>query len=282
VIAHDGQLGAVLIEAIEPGTPLDVCLSDPDVETVGDLLRSLYETGVADRSYPTLGQRVSYLFGASAKLYELHPEVTELVPMGLYERGRRLASRLAAHDSPSVLLHGDLTPANVLDGGDERGLVAIDPAPCVGDSAFDAVDLVLWRVNDLETIETRISQLAVAAGCDGERLLAWCTAFAGMGALALATQHDPAAVSGPTAILDRPGASLPPGLHLLSSVCPSRRKRSLRLSAPLGASSQRRFEPCGVRCGRASPRQSSTTLAPGSFVGSALGPVRNSTTAFPA
>ncbi|MGZ8761136.1 MAG: aminoglycoside phosphotransferase family protein [Aeromicrobium sp.] len=45
---------------------------------------------------------------------------------------------LAQRASPSVLLHGDLTPSNILDGGAERGLVAIDPAPCLGDAAFDA------------------------------------------------------------------------------------------------------------------------------------------------
>ena len=54
-----------------------------------------------------------------------------------------------------MLLHGDLTPVNVLDGGVERGLVAIDPAPCVGDPAFDAIDLVLWRADDAATIATR-------------------------------------------------------------------------------------------------------------------------------
>jgi streptomycin 6-kinase len=31
-----------------------------------------------------------------------------------------------------------LTPSSILDGGAERGLVAIDPAPCLGDPAFDA------------------------------------------------------------------------------------------------------------------------------------------------
>jgi streptomycin 6-kinase len=44
------------------------------------------------------------------------------------------------------VLHGDLTPSNILDGGAERGLVAMDPAPCLGDAAFDAVDLILWCV----------------------------------------------------------------------------------------------------------------------------------------
>jgi streptomycin 6-kinase len=39
-----------------------------------------------------------------------------------------------------------------LDGGVERGLVAIDPAPCRGDPAFDAVDPVYWRADDVDTI----------------------------------------------------------------------------------------------------------------------------------
>jgi streptomycin 6-kinase len=37
--------------------------------------------------------------------------------------------RLARHAGPIVLLHGDRTPGNILDGDAERGPVAIDPAP---------------------------------------------------------------------------------------------------------------------------------------------------------
>ena len=91
--------------------------------------------------------------------------------------------RLAAEASAAVLLHGDLTPVNVLDGGEVRGLVAIDPAPCIGDPAFDAIDLVLWRAGDAETIVGRIDELAPVLGCDSGRLLDWCEAFAGMVAL---------------------------------------------------------------------------------------------------
>ena len=54
------------------------------------------------------------------------------------------------------MLHGDLTPGNILDGGTERRLVAIDPAPCLGDAAFDAVDLILWQAGNLDA-----GQLAV-------------------------------------------------------------------------------------------------------------------------
>jgi streptomycin 6-kinase len=190
VLALDGELGALLLEAIEPGTPLDESAVYPSLESVAELLTSLHRDGTPDPSYPPLEQRVAYLFDSSTKLYAAQPELAERVLTELYERGRRLATQLAVDASPTVLLHGDLTPSNILDGGERRGLVAVDPAPCLGDPAFDAVDLVLWRAAEIETIETRGAELAAAIGARPERLLAWCTAFAGMSALELAGSPD--------------------------------------------------------------------------------------------
>jgi streptomycin 6-kinase len=190
VIALDEQLGGLLLEAIEPGTPLIVSSTYPAAESIAELVSSLHGSGDPDPSYPTVGERVAYLFQSSAKLYEQHPELIELITLELYERGRALATRLGQHDVPMVLLHGDLTPSNILDGGAERGLVAIDPAPCLGDAAFDAVDLILWQADDLETIEARTERLAATIGPDSRRLLAWCSAFAGMNALELGSQGN--------------------------------------------------------------------------------------------
>jgi streptomycin 6-kinase len=64
--------------------------------------------------------------------------------------------------------------------------VAIDPAPCLGDAAFEAVDFVFWRAKDLDTIAARAEALAPAIRADTGRLLAWCAAFAGMVAVELA------------------------------------------------------------------------------------------------
>jgi streptomycin 6-kinase len=154
---------------------------------VAELLTSLHGAGVADRSYPALARRVEYLFDSGTRPYELHPELVDVVPRELYERGGRLATRLVEHVSPTALLHGDLTPRNILDGGDRRGLVAIDPAPCLGaDLAFDAIDLLLWRADDVDMIAARAQQLAPSIDVEASRLLDWCTAFAGMTALELA------------------------------------------------------------------------------------------------
>jgi streptomycin 6-kinase len=186
VIAVDESVGALLIEEVEPGTPLAESSDYPSLESLTQLLTSLHRDGVPDASFRPVAERVEYLFDSGTKPYERKPALTELISPELYEHGRRLALRLAADATASVLLHGDLTPVNVLDGGAERGLVAIDPAPCVGDPAFDAVDFVLWRAADAGAIEIRAAQLAPAIGADPARLLSWCVAFAAMVALEIA------------------------------------------------------------------------------------------------
>jgi streptomycin 6-kinase len=186
VLAVDESIGALMIEAIEPGTPLAETNAYPSLESVASLLRSLHENAVPVLPFRPVADRIASLFESSMKLYEFKPDLVELISPELYERSRELALRLAADAPPAVLLHGDLTPVNVLDGGTGRGLVAIDPAPCVGDPAFDAIDLVFWRASAAGTITARAQQLAPAIGADANRLIEWCTAFAAMVALEVA------------------------------------------------------------------------------------------------
>jgi streptomycin 6-kinase len=190
VLAVDEGVGALLIEAIEPGTPLDESAGYPNTEKVVSLLRSLHADAVPGPVYRPVADHIVYLFDSGRKHYERKPDLVELISAELYERSRELALRLARTASPTVLLHGDLTPVNVLAGGEERGLVAIDPAPCLGDPAFDAIDLVLWRAQDADAIVARAEQLAPAIGADAGRLLDWCAAFAGMAALEIAEAPD--------------------------------------------------------------------------------------------
>jgi streptomycin 6-kinase len=192
VLAVDESVGALLIEAVEPGTPLVESAAYPKLESLVALLTSLHEDGVPDPLYRPVAEHIAYLFDSGRKNYERKPHLAELIPPEIYARGRQLALRLAADAAPTVLLHGDLTPVNVLDGGAERGLVAIDPAPCLGDPAFDAIDLVFWRAEDVETIAVRAERLAPAIGAGGGRLLDWCVAFAGMVALEIAEASDSA------------------------------------------------------------------------------------------
>jgi streptomycin 6-kinase len=186
VLAVEESVGALLIEAVEPGTPLVDSPVYPRVESLAGLINSLHADAVPDASYRPVAEHIAYLYASGSKNYERRPGLAALISPDLFERGRQLALRLADEAAATVLLHGDLTPVNVLDGGEERGLVAIDPAPCLGDPAFDAIDLVLWRAEDLETITGRAQQLAPAIGAEPKRLLEWCAAFAAMNALEIA------------------------------------------------------------------------------------------------
>jgi streptomycin 6-kinase len=190
VMGVDGDAGALLIEAIEPGDPLDELSAYPSLERVGDLVTSLHTQGIPDPAYPSLAERISYLFDSGKKLYRQDPDLLDVVPVDVYERGRQVALGLAVQPSRTVLLHGDLTPRNVLLGGETRGLVAIDPAPCLGDPAFDTVDLLFWQADDVDAAATRAKLLALTTGMDPDRMLDWCRAFAGMMALDIASSPN--------------------------------------------------------------------------------------------
>ena len=174
VLAVDESVDALMIEAIQPGTPLVEMDAYPSLESIASLLRSLHENAVPAIPYRPVADRIANLFESSMKLYEFKPDLIELISPELYERSRELALRLAADAPAAVLLHGDLTPVNVLDGGTGRGLVAIDPAPCMGDPAFDAIDLVFWRAGCGHDHCPRPAP-GTRKEADANRLIEWCT-----------------------------------------------------------------------------------------------------------
>jgi streptomycin 6-kinase len=185
----DAASGALLLEAIPNETPLSELRRAVAIDDVAGLIGGLHRSGspgVADGVVP-LAARVEFIFGYWMERHGRRGKaVTRAVPVERLRRGHDLARRLAADAAVSVLLHGDLHPGNVLDGGAGRGLVAIDPRPCVGDAAFDAVDWVFWAVDDPGEWEPRSRDLAAAMDLDSGRLWAWCAALAALLAAAKA------------------------------------------------------------------------------------------------
>jgi streptomycin 6-kinase len=179
VLEVDEAAGALLMEAIVPGTMVTEFSTYP-TDAIAELLAALHAQGVPDPTYPSFADRVMYLFASWARHQRQHPELLEVVSQELFDRGRQLALELVERSPAAVLLHGDLTAVNVLDGGEARGLVAIDPAPCLGDPAFDAVDLLFWEAADVTTIVERAEGLAPTMGVPASRMVDWCVAFAGM------------------------------------------------------------------------------------------------------
>jgi streptomycin 6-kinase len=125
--AYDAPAGALVMEAIASNAPVSETGIALGVEMIAELIGGLH--GVGDpavmRDVPTLGTRVEFVFEHWIARHRADPSMPREVVTGL-EAGHRQARALAQHGSRHVLLH-DLHPANVLDGGAARGLVAIDP-----------------------------------------------------------------------------------------------------------------------------------------------------------
>ena len=187
----DEEGGALLMEALRPDTTLTGGLkrSQIDEEVVG-LVRDLHD-GAGEKAlarFPPLLERVEFIFEFWGKRLR-KPEVAAVIPQGLPERSLAAARKLATRSGRRVLLHGDLHVRNVLDGGPDRGLVAIDPRACVGDPAFDLIDWVF--AEDGETaLARRADRLAEEAGVDPSSLLAWCGCTALLDATRLLSRGD--------------------------------------------------------------------------------------------
>jgi streptomycin 6-kinase len=177
----DVTVGALLLEALPDERPLSERAEPVAIGDVAGLLRALHVPPPASpREFPPLSARIGFIFDHWIERYRPDPAVSRVVPSERLERGREVARELATGDGAPVLLHGDLHAGNVLDGGSARGLVAIDPRPCLGDPAFDAVDWVFWGEDDPGAWAARRMELAGAIGCSSDRLRLWCAALAAL------------------------------------------------------------------------------------------------------
>ncbi|GAB2965037.1 aminoglycoside phosphotransferase family protein [Saccharothrix stipae] len=178
--------GEVLMEAVRPGTMADELPTPPSPGEWAGLAAALHTVpdpgagwrGLRDRCeefYTRIGRRLA------------DPAVAAHVSEEMWTRARERCGALL-DTQPAVLLHGDLHLGNVLDGGPERGLVAIDPRPCVGDPCFDLVDYVLDAAGN-QGVADRAEQVAEAAGLDPDRLHDWCRALAPV--IAVSRLDDP-------------------------------------------------------------------------------------------
>nr|WP_237725560.1 aminoglycoside phosphotransferase family protein [Streptomyces sp. W007] len=182
VLAVDEESGAMVLEEIVPGTPAGDMPVAPLPGQWSDLLAALH--GVAPPPLPTrvLRGRCEEAFArVGRRLAE--PAISARMDVTAWDRAIQRCERLLNTEATTVLLHGDLHLGNVLDGGAQRVLMAIDPKACVGDPCFDAVDYVVAGAG-LEGIETRCEQVAAACGLDGDRLHAWSQVIAPFAAIA--------------------------------------------------------------------------------------------------
>ncbi len=179
VLAADA--GALLMTEIRPGTCADELPVLPG--EFAELLRALHsvplpEPGLLGRT--VRGRVEEFLHRIMRQLAD--PIVGARLERADFERALAELDDVLAMPAPVVLLHGDLHPGNVLDGGDR--LMAIDPKACLGDPCFDAADYVVAGAGRTDGIEFRLAGLS-DAGFAVDRLRAWCRLFAAVTAIPL-------------------------------------------------------------------------------------------------
>jgi len=165
--------GALLIERITPGLPLSKATDDL-TERVAQLISNIHMGQASEdaaRLLPPLADVVETLIttaGAEAAARS-SDEASTLAPR--LEKTRRLARKLLSSEKrDETLLHGDLENRNILHCN-ARGLVAIDPLPCVGEAAYDAG---CWLASlDRAEREATSALLAQRLDLEQSRLLAW-------------------------------------------------------------------------------------------------------------
>lgn len=184
--------GALLLESIRPGEKLS---DDPDgwsLEDVAPMLAELWQPHLvgSNSELPELSDRVDLVFDLAQRRLQRWPAVNARIGRAVVERSHALARELAV-EGPVGLVHGDLHPGNVLRAEGRRGVVAIDPRPCWGDRATDAVDWMLSDVVDEPGLDRRIDWLTRnVPAVDPARLRAWCQAFAVINAASMLARRD--------------------------------------------------------------------------------------------
>jgi streptomycin 6-kinase len=187
----DLECGALLLERIQPGTQLADEADPWSLKDAAPVMTDLWQPAGAGHELPPLRDRVEFVFDLTWRRLRQHPAVAARVPSGLMHSSLT-AARALAGDGPVRLLHGDLHPGNLLRGEPGRGLVAIDPRPCLGDPASDTVDWVMIGGGaDEPAMRQRIDWLTGhVTGLDPDRIWAWCRVLAVLSAVSLLARQE--------------------------------------------------------------------------------------------
>jgi streptomycin 6-kinase len=178
--AHLEQ-GALLLERLEPGTPLARLTDDEEVTAIAvQVMRRLWRPVPAGHPFPSVADWA----GGLGRLRERFGGGSGPFPAMLVEEAERLFAELIGSAAELRLLHGDLHHGNIL-AGQRRPWLAIDPKGLVGEPAYETGALLRNPLPRLLAaprpeliLARRVDQLAEELGFDRARLQGWGVAQA--------------------------------------------------------------------------------------------------------
>lgn len=157
----------LLLERCVPGTNGDDLDVATGTEVVASVLAELHAVAppAADEFEP-----LAMLVERSREtMWDWFDRFERPMDRGVVAQADELFTSLTASSTDTVLLHGDLGPSNVLLS--ERGWLAIDPYPVLGDRAFD-VGHDLSRC-DLRDAREHVAFFADHLDLDARRIAGW-------------------------------------------------------------------------------------------------------------
>ena len=174
----DAELGALLLERLEPGTQLVALCEEDDAaatRAAAVVMKQLWRPVPAVHNFPTAADWGRGL----RRLREHFGGGTGPFPRRLVEEAETLFAELLASADDSVVTHGDLHHGNVLAGSggtwlaiDPKGLVA-EPAYEVGALLRNPLPQLLRWPHPVRVTERRIAQLSDELGFDRARIRGW-------------------------------------------------------------------------------------------------------------
>jgi streptomycin 6-kinase len=174
LLEFDDELGAMLLERCNPGTPLRALAEDYQDMVISGLLRRLWRQPLKPHPFRPLSTLTKYW--ADETLSQINQG--QDIDMGLVREGLQLFEELPRSATRTVLLATDLHAGNVVRAEREPWLV-IDPKPFVGDPAYDATQHLLnCRARLRLHPDTTIRSFADLAGIESERVRLWTFARA--------------------------------------------------------------------------------------------------------
>jgi streptomycin 6-kinase len=166
LLARDDERRALLIERCRPGTQL---------WTLPDRQATQIAAGVLEQLWVPADRLFRRLEDAAARWAEELP--ARALDPALVNRAVSFLLEAGPNQRESVLLHQDLHGGNVLLS--ERGWLAIDAQPMVGEREFDVASLIRdRRPTTKSAMERRLAYLVDSLGLDPERTRGWAIAHA--------------------------------------------------------------------------------------------------------
>jgi streptomycin 6-kinase len=157
----------LLLERCVPGTngdELDVATGN---EVVASILAELHAVDPpADDEFEPLASLVE---GFRETMWDWFERFERPVDRGVVAQADELFTALTSSSTDTVLLHGDLGPGNAVLS--ERGWLAVDPHPVVGDRAFDVKQVLSLR--DPRDAREQVAFFADRLDLEARRIAGW-------------------------------------------------------------------------------------------------------------